>query len=555
MDLSRVMNLARRAIVLALLALGAMAAPSWAGTYDVYSCTLPNGLPAPTDGWSAYTSYGLAVRAQNFCSSRRPYVGAGELYAELYGETGGGGYAGWIFTAPRSTTIGNFTLFRAAHTVNGDDWFHDYMLLYVLRQSVTPETTAEFCTRYGSCDGRGVQGGRPFDPANRISASGIEVQRLYALMSCDLLHSAPKCTPSSDHGHFSIYSARIGLTDPYRPELSRRPSGPLLDSSGPLEGEKSISFSATDRGGGIEKVGLTIDGALRLVRPAIDPAASRCHRPFIALVPCPLGANTTIAFDTATLPNGPHSVQASVIDAAGNETRSDPVVVTTRNGSRPNGRGASRFVKLAAWLRSRRTKQRASAVVPYGSVRTADGRLTDAEGKPIGGAVLDVVSNVDRPGAKDKRAGSVTTRDDGRFSYRIARGPSRELRFEYRAYTLDPAPVSSAKVTLGVRAGFRLRLGPRKVRNGQRVVFRGQLKGGPARKGARVTIDVLVPDARRRVPIGNVKADARGRFRFSYRFRRTLVVARYRFQARLVAQPGYPYRGATSRRVSVVVRP
>ena len=80
-----------------------------------------------------------------------------------------------------------------------------------------------------------------------------------------------------------------------------------------------------------------------------------------------------------------------------------------------------------------------------------------------------------------------------------------ELRFEYKAYTLDPAPVSSASVTLGVRAGLRLKLRPRKVRNGQRIVFRGQLKGGPARKGTRVSIDVLVPDARRRVPIGNVR--------------------------------------------------
>ena len=65
-------------------------------------------------------------------------------------------------------------------------------------------------------------------------------------------------------------------------------------------------------------------------------------------------------------------------------------------------------------------------------------------------------------------------------------------------------------VSLGVRAGFRLALEPRRVRNGQRIRFLGRLKGGPARKGARVTIDVLVPDARRRVPIGNVKADGRG---------------------------------------------
>jgi hypothetical protein len=73
--------------------------------------------------------------------------------------------------------------------------------------------------------------------------------------------------------------------------------------------------------------------------------------------------------------------------------------------------------------------------------------------------------------------------------------------------------------------------------------------------GARLGIDVLVPDARRHLPVGNVKADAKGRFRFTYRFRRTLVRARYRFQARLTAQPGYPYRGAVSKRVAVVVSP
>jgi hypothetical protein len=115
--------------------------------------------------------------------------------------------------------------------------------------------------------------------------------------------------------------------------------------------------------------------------------------------------------------------------------------------------------------------------------------------------------------------------------------------------------VQTASLSLGVRAGIKLRLTPHRVTNGQKVRFKGTLKGGPARKGTRVTIDVLVPDARRRVPIGAVKADAKGRFKFAYRFRRTLIKARYRFQARLTPQPGYPYRGATSRRVSVVVEP
>ena len=93
----------------------------------------------------------------------------------------------------------------------------------------------------------------------------------------------------------------------------------------------------------------------------------------------------------------------------------------------------------------------------------------------------------------------MTTSEDGRFAYRIAKGPSRTIRFAYKAYTLDPAPVQTATLTLGVKAGLKLKLTPRRVTNGQQVRFKGTLKGGPARKGTRVTIDVLVPDARRRV--------------------------------------------------------
>ena len=44
-------------------------------------------------------------------------------------------------------------------------------------------------------------------------------------------------------------------------------------------------------------------------------------------------------------------------DAAGNENAVRSVTVTTLNGSQPNGRGASRFVKLSAWLRSKRHKR------------------------------------------------------------------------------------------------------------------------------------------------------------------------------------------------------
>ena len=83
-------------------------------------------------------------------------------------------------------------------------------------------------------------------------------------------------------------------------------------------------------------------------------------------------------------------------------------------------------------------------MVPYGSTRFAEGRLTDAGGHAISGAVLQVSSRVRRPGAKYVNTGTVTTSENGRFAYRIAKGPSRTIRFAYKAYTLDPAPVQTA---------------------------------------------------------------------------------------------------------------
>jgi hypothetical protein len=551
-DLPHAMNLVRRALVLACLASAVAPSAGYAGTYDVHGCRTPDRRAAPTDGWQAETGYGAPAPSQT-CSSGIPAV-PGALFAHLQGDTYKGASAGWVFTAPRDTRITAYTLWRSVRTAGTPQggWYHDYALYHDASSGFDSRNLVDFCTPFTGCTGRGG-GPDPLGVANRTQQSELDIARITLHLQCDA--SVPKCGPTqAGYGRLRLFASRIRLEDLRPPQFTQSPVGSLLAADAPLEGEKILTFAARDAGAGVEKIGIVVDGRSRLTRPG-DPYATRCVRPFTATVPCPRAADAALAFDTAILTNGPHAIQASVTDAAGNETRSDPVVVTTRNGSRPNGQGASRFVRLSAWLRSRRTKRRASAVVPYGSVRRVDGRLTAADGKPIAGAVLDVVSRVDRPGAKDKRAGAVTTRADGRFSYRVRRGPSRDLRFEYKAYTLDPAPVSSARVTLGVRAGFRLRLSPRRVRNGQRVVFRGRLKGGPARKGTRVTIDVLVPDARRRVPIGNVKADAKGRFRFTYRFRRTLVQARYRFQARLVAQPGYPYRGATSRRVSVVVSP
>jgi hypothetical protein len=393
-----------------------------AGSYEVTLCTQLGGAAVGIDRWELFSDAGAGL-SRNEC--RDGIGGSRRLTGELAPNTRipNGKYVGWSFSAPPNATIGSYTLWRSIRPASGfeggKNWSHAYFLYHDARVPLDPRFVADFCVDLTSlCATRGDPA-HPYSDANRKGRTDVDLKRLIAVMEC--AGGAPSCPPVAGPGRFEIYSARIGLTDAHPPAINGQPIGTLTETREPLVGSRTLSFTGTDKGSGISQAGIVVDGRT-VVQRQPGGAGARCAKPYTVTVPCPLSLSAVLALDTATLPNGPHAVQASVIDAAGNETRSDPVVVTTRNGSRPNGRGASRFVKLAAWLRSRKAKQRASAVVPYGSVRTAEGRLTDAEGKPIAGAVLDVVANVDRPGARDKRAGTVTTRNDGRFSYRIGRG-------------------------------------------------------------------------------------------------------------------------------------
>ena len=170
--------------------------------------------------------------------------------------------------------------------------------------------------------------------------------------------------------------------------------------------------------------------------------------------------------------------------------------------------------------------------------------------------MLDVGVRRIRPGNRLRPAGTVTTDSAGRFGYVLPAGPSRVVRFGYRAFSLDPDEVASTELALDVRAGVTLRANKRRVRTGRRVTFRGRLRGGPARNGTTVLLYALFPGAsRERIPVEALRADRRGRFRFTYRFRTTPRATTYRFAAFVRRQADYPYAPGRSRVVKVRVRP
>jgi hypothetical protein len=79
------------------------------------------------------------------------------------------------------------------------------------------------------------------------------------------------------------------------------------------------------------------------------------------------------------------------------------------------------------------------------------------------------------------------------------------------------------------------------------------LLGGPNRRGVTIGIYAVARRGRARVPVEILRTDARGRFRFAFRFRRSFAPFTYRFRARVPRQASYPYASGWSRTAVVKV--
>jgi hypothetical protein len=109
----------------------------------------------------------------------------------------------------------------------------------------------------------------------------------------------------------------------------------------------------------------------------------------------------------------------------------------------------------------------------------------------------------------------------------------------------------TSEATLDVRAGLRLQVRPHRIAPRGRIAFAGRLLGGSGQRNTQVGLFAVARRGRDRVPVATLRADRRGRFHFSYRFRRTFAPFTYYFQAVVQRQNGYPYATGRSSRVSV----
>lgn len=276
--------------------------------------------------------------------------------------------------------------------------------------------------------------------------------------------------------------------------------------------------------------------------------------------------------DDLALEQGRYAFRAVVSDVAGNQA-----VIGQRIGGTPMAlilpvRGFSQVQVSASEVmttcrkakpkRARRPKRKrcstrtvtrlapSALTVGHGKRLQSTGRVTRADGAPVAGATV-VVDAQPRSGGQFVRLGSVRTDGQGAFRFRIPAGPSSTIRYRYDGgNTIRP---SLAQLTTTVAAAARLRVDRKRVRNGQAVTFTGRLLGGPVpATGKLVALQARVGNRWR--TFATPRANAKGAFRYRYRFTATTGRRRYLFRAVVAREAAYPYERGVTKTVGVVVR-
>ena len=156
------------------------------------------------------------------------------------------------------------------------------------------------------------------------------------------------------------------------------------------------------------------------------------------------------------------------------------------------------------------------------------------------GAAIQVLERIDLPGREFRELAVVYTDSSGGFKFRALPGPARHLRFVYPG-RLPPA---LAPRTLNCRFAPASRSSPSRsrVQNGDEVVFKGRLLGGPVPEaGKLLTLQALTTRGWRTFATPRARAGD-GRFSVPYRFTSTPTTTKYSFRVIVPKETELPLR-------------
>jgi hypothetical protein len=565
-----------------LLLLVATPASSVAGRYHVYSCRMPDGEVAPTDGWSGTVASGGAFDdyATDSCESGGALVAAlGDQTAHLTSVD----QATWSFETPSFDRMVAASLFRAGDTDGGGNGNATYQFWLS-----APKLTSVFsqCVAAAGCKSAG-EIGKPLNEVNQIVVPEAHLgAKILLSAGCGGAREPEpfECpTGQGDPNNYAaalyLYAADLTLEQTAGPTVSA--VGGELASSPSVSGTSDLTFTASDPGAGVYEAVFSVDGKA-VQATVLDEAGGHCRNvgqtsdglpAFLYLQPCPSTVSADVGFDSSSLAPGAHHLIVSVIDAAGNSapvldrTIDVPAPSPAPPGSTsallpgaaggaplpgtPNGLGASSSAVLTARWQSTANSR---LTTPFGRTETITGRLTNPGGVPIAGAQISVTSTVPLAGAAVSAMKAAQTNAGGAFTVRLpARLSSRAIVLSYTAHAGDPVPTAQRALQLAVEAPVSLSIAPRTAPSQGTIRFRGRLLSGPLPKGGKPVILEARSGRGRWLEFHVVKTGSRGRFSSSYHFKFP-GPAHYQFRAVCEQEADYPFAAGSSRAVSVTER-
>jgi hypothetical protein len=353
----------------------------------------------------------------------------------------------------------------------------------------------------------------------------------------------------------TIWAHYISTTqvDPVAPKLAPLEGSLLAKET--LRGRQSLSTSATDEGGGLSKISITVNGL-----PAGQPTVANCNLAqvnnpsyrgtvAVSLTPCPASLKSGWNLDTQAYPfhDGANAVQICASDFSTlNEpnTTCSPVQTVSVDNSCTNSAVAGGELLSAQFAGSNADTR----TVGYGKGAEVIGRLATNSGDPVSGATLCVKLQTIGVEPRARTVATVKTDANGQYAYQLPPGPNRNVVIGYRH---DSAQVAR-DVRFYAHAQPSLHVSPPKLENGQSVRFWGLLPG-PSSAGRVVVLQANVVGSKRWITFRKATTGERGGFHGKYRFTSTTRTTKYRFRAVSPLQAGYPWVQGHSKPVKVLV--
>jgi hypothetical protein len=377
-----------------------LASTAQAGTYVINDCPaapVPSGNPGP---WMVF---GSPQNAKGSCSG------------------GTGDYIG-----PRGATMGPGTIDGVEVSVPSESGI-------TIREAevwwLVPHQTSGADTFAAA---RAISGASSFYIGEANTPFGTTAPDHYVLPStttglvfedyCSADDGGQGCTlGGGESTDLQLFGAQLALADSTLPTASATGGG--LTESTTLTGTQTFTYSATDPSSGVRLVKLLVDGN----QVATNDYVTQC--PYQDFLACPASVSDTITWNTASVGDGQHTLQAIVEDAAHNTRVFYSATITTKNTftneapppltsqpatglGAPNGTNASEAATLR--LNGPHAITRAFAH----RALTITGQLTDNQGRPITGAVIGVAQRFAGYSTSLPDT-TVTTKPGGTFTVQI----------------------------------------------------------------------------------------------------------------------------------------